>query len=182
MTNLIGSIWAQLVPTVVAIAIYFCFADTILIAQCVYYGYVYKRKDQKASVDEPPPAATSDEAQQPLLRRRTNSNDNIGLPGSRRRSSAAHSRYDGMLSPGLPTIIEEPRELKVWLTNASGILAVCAVGGLGWLAAWKSGLWQPSYGDATEEAPRAIGAAILGYVSAVSYLGFVIVDRHWYCC
>ena len=176
MTNLVGSVWAQLVPTVVAIAIYFCFADTILIAQCVYYNYIYERKDQKASVNEPPPA--SDDVHQPLLRRRTNSNDNIGLPGSRRRSSAAHSRYDGMPSPGMPTIIEEPRDLKVWLTNTSGILAVCAVGGIGWLAAWKSGVWQPSYGDATEGVPRAIGAEILGYVSATAYLGFVVANTY----
>jgi hypothetical protein len=38
ITNLIGGAWAGLVPVIVAIAVYFCIADGVLIAQCLYYN------------------------------------------------------------------------------------------------------------------------------------------------
>lgn len=47
MTNLAGAIWADLVPTVIALAIYFCIADTILILQCLYYNLWVNRTDDR---------------------------------------------------------------------------------------------------------------------------------------
>ena len=47
ITNLAGAIWAGLVPTVIALAIYFCFADLILISQCLYYNILNARKEMQ---------------------------------------------------------------------------------------------------------------------------------------
>jgi hypothetical protein len=53
------------------------------------------------------------------------------------------------------------------------ILAVVAVGTAGWAIAWQSGVWVPTIddGDVPETIQAAVGAKILGYASAVCYLG-----------
>lgn len=48
VTNLLGSLWANLVPTVVAIAIYFCMLDAVLLSQCLYYGIRARRREGKS--------------------------------------------------------------------------------------------------------------------------------------
>jgi solute carrier family 66 (lysosomal lysine-arginine transporter), member 1 len=60
-----------------------------------------------------------------------------------------------------------------WLRNALSILAVIAVGTAGWAIAWQSGVWVPTPedGDVPETIQAAVGAKILGYASAVCYLG-----------
>ncbi|KAG9234089.1 putative glucan 1,3-beta-glucosidase [Amylocarpus encephaloides] len=68
---------------------------------------------------------------------------------------------------------DDSEESKPWVKNTFSILAVIAVGVAGWAIAWQSGVWVPS---PVEDAPvanaeGAIGARILGYISAVCYLG-----------
>ena len=55
------------------------------------------------------------------------------------------------------------------------ILAVIAVGTAGWAIAWQGGVWVPTPEDPDipEVLSTAIGAKILGYASAVCYLGLV---------
>jgi hypothetical protein len=170
ITNLAGALWAGLVPTVIALAIYFCFADLILITQCLYYNVINSRKARKASTRS---NQTTDSAEQPLLRRR----DSIGLPGSyRRRSSAASRRHRESINrtDSLASIIEEETGGKEWVKNALSIIGVCAVGAAGWAIAWKTGVWKPTpLGNEGGTTEVALGATILGYVSAVCYLGYV---------
>lgn len=45
IANLLGAAWAGLVPTVIAIAIYFCFSDGVLVGQILYYGIRNKRRE-----------------------------------------------------------------------------------------------------------------------------------------
>lgn len=45
VANLLGAAWAGLVPTVIAIAVYFCFSDGVLIGQVLYYGIRNKRRE-----------------------------------------------------------------------------------------------------------------------------------------
>jgi len=169
ITNLAGALWAGLVPTVTALAIYFCFADLILISQCLYYNFINSRKSRKASARS---TATQDSAEQPLLGRRDSS---IGLPGShRRRSSAASRRHRDSINrtDSLASIVEEETGGREWVKNALSIIGVCAVGTAGWAIAWKTGVWKPTPLDndaGTTEV--ALGAQILGYASAVCYLG-----------
>lgn len=159
-----GAVWADLVPTVIALAIYFCIADFVLISQCLYYNHINARSRRQLSVV----SATSEE--EPLLTRRRSS-DTIGLPGShRRRSSARSGRRDS-----LSKILEEDDSPNAnpWLRNTLSILAVVAIGTAGWAIAWQSGVWipTPEDGDIPEATQTAVGAKILGYASAICYLG-----------
>lgn len=163
ITNLAGALWAGLVPTVIALAVYFCFADLILIAQCVYYTYRNSRQSRKHS------EAAVEPAQQPLLGRRDS--DNLGLPGSRRRSSTASRRHrDGLDRPDGPA--DEQVTGSEWKKNTLSILAICLAGTAGWAVAWATGVWRPVPIDQDASSDEmAPGAQILGYVSAVCYLG-----------
>ncbi|KAF1964979.1 PQ-loop-domain-containing protein [Bimuria novae-zelandiae CBS 107.79] len=165
VTNLAGALWAQLVPTVIALAIYFCFADLILITQCVYYNVKNARKARK------PSTRSEDSVEQPLLGRRDSSN--VGLPGShtRRRSSGGASVRRRRAS-SLPSLVENEADKRAWLKNALSIFGVCAVGAAGWALAWRTGVWVPTPDDGgAADAETPFGASILGYASAICYLG-----------
>ncbi|KAF1986630.1 PQ-loop-domain-containing protein [Aulographum hederae CBS 113979] len=170
VTNLAGAAWAGLVPTVIALAIYFCIADCILISQCLYYNVINARRTRKESTLSVESAASEDA---PLLSRRDSSS--MGLPGSKRRRSSAASkkRRDSIhRTDSLARIVEEAQGSKAWIKNTVSILCVCAVGTAGWAIAWQSGAWSPQpVGSGDEEQDMALGAQILGYISAVCYLG-----------
>ncbi|KAH7389536.1 PQ loop repeat-domain-containing protein [Phaeosphaeria sp. MPI-PUGE-AT-0046c] len=160
VTNLIGAVWAGLVPTVIALAIYFCFADLILISQCVYYNLKNSRRARKAST------RSNDSVEAPLLGRRDSSN--IGLPGSHRRDSQASRRRR---ASSLPTIADAEAGGSERVKNALSIAGVCIVGAAGWAIAWRTGVWAPQPIDQDVETEIALGALILGYASAICYLG-----------
>ncbi|KJX97863.1 vacuolar membrane pq loop repeat protein [Zymoseptoria brevis] len=180
--NLVGALWAGLVPTVIALAIYFCFADTILILQCLYYNSKKSRAQKEMSGGVVAPTGASE--QSPLLqgdpnkhtvqpsRRLTDvTEENMGLPGSRRRSSAISSRRHDH-NDSLSRVLEEPTKTHSTVKNTVSIFLVMAVGAAGWAIAWKTGAWRPSTvsGDGGDDR-TPIGAEILGYASAVCYLG-----------
>jgi uncharacterized protein with PQ loop repeat len=209
IANLAGALWAGLVPTVTALAIYFCFADVTLIAQCLYYGRIKKRREAAAkangdaSVAENVSGDTSSE-QTPLLNgharpktadsasgRLTDvTNANLGLPGSRRRSSAA-SRRTITLETGIAASRESLADIEEgiddeatpvqsksgWLKNTLAILAIILVGAAGWAIAYQLGAWTPTPAPSSgshhhkPEHKTPIGASLLGYASAVLYLG-----------
>jgi uncharacterized protein with PQ loop repeat len=162
ITNLAGALWAGLVPTVIALAIYFCFADLVLISQCVYYNMKNSRRERKTST------RSTDSVEAPLLGRRDSSN-NIGLPGSHRRDSVASRRRR---ASSLPTIMDVEEGGSEWVKNTLSVFGICAVGAAGWAIAWKTGVWapQPTPDDAAGS-DTPLGASILGYASAVCYLG-----------
>jgi len=162
VTNLAGALWAGLVPTVIALAVYFCFADLVLISQCVYYNMKNSRRgDRKTSTQ------STNSIEAPLLGRRDSSN--IGLPGSHRRDSAASRRRRASSLPTIPDVGDGASE---WVKNALSIVGVCVVGAAGWAIAWKTGVWVPQPQHNTEDASdNPVGAMILGYASAVAYLG-----------
>lgn len=163
-----GAIWADLVPTVIALAIYFCFADLVLLSQCFYYNHINSRKRQE-SID------TVVSEQEPLLSRRRSS-DTIGLPGSHRRRSSARSGTGP--TDSLAKILEEDENENgnPWLRNTVSIAAVIAVGTAGWAIAWQAGAWVPTPVAGGEEdssiSKTPIGASTLGYISAICYLGY----------
>ena len=173
--NLAGALWAGLVPTVIAIAVYFCIADGVLIGQCLYYHIKNKRRQGKDALraDSIVEAVVGEDS--PLLgRTRTES---LTIPGSaaRRRSSAASRRRSSISREDpLAKILEESDErgVRLWFKNLFSILAIIAVGSCGWAIAYQSGVWKPSSDKhAADEESMAIGAQVLGYLSAVAYLG-----------
>ena len=178
LTNFLGAVWAGLVPTVIALAVYFCFADLVLITQCLYYNFINARRGTpKHSVLSTGSESESGE-RQPLLGPRRS--DNLGLPGSRRRSSESQRQRDSQRSssggPSLPPIPEENGTAKEWLKHSVSITLVCAAGAAGWAIAWRAGVWKPTPEEDNGNngtAPMALGAQVLGYLSALAYLGLV---------
>ncbi|TVY93702.1 putative vacuolar amino acid transporter [Lachnellula willkommii] len=159
-----GAIWADLVPTVIALAIYFCIADLVLISQCLYYNHINAQRRQSSVISE----------HEPLLARRRSS-DTIGLPGSHRRRSSARSGTSQHSESPLSKILEENEEGtgNQWVKNSLSALGVIVVGTAGWAIAWQAGVWKPSPLDVGVEraSETALGAKILGYTSAICYLG-----------
>lgn len=149
----------------IALAIYFCIADTVLITQVLYYRTKNSRERKESIV---PVVETEEE---PLLSRRRSS-DSTGLPGSHQRRLSTVS-MSSRRSNILENIAEEGLEEEgLFKKNAFTILAVVAVGVAGWGVAWQSGVWVPAPVEdvpAVTESPA--GASILGYISAVCYLG-----------
>jgi hypothetical protein len=150
--------------------VYFCIADFVLISQCLYYNHVNARAAKRhASV------ASGRSEDEPLLAR-VRSNDTIGLPGSRRRSSARRpSHASETRQDSLSKILEEDDGANgnAWMRNAISIVLVCVAGAAGWVIAWQSGVWAPTPEDVDRAEPQqvAAGAVALGYFSAVCYLG-----------
>jgi len=175
ITNLIGAVWAELVPTVIALAIYFCFADTILILQCVYYNTVNARREKKrlerqengAATEEDPLIASSNGVDEETVQ-------NFGLPGSRRRSSASRKSKSGTSnrSEALAGILEDEPAPHGWLRNTVSVFLIILAGTAGWAIAWKAGAWKPTpIADPSTDKDMPLGAEILGYASAILYLG-----------
>ncbi|KAF9871869.1 hypothetical protein CkaCkLH20_10501 [Colletotrichum karsti] len=178
VTNLLGALFTHLAPTAVALASYFCFADLILISQCVYYNTRNARRNARrrssAAVTATGAAAAPTE-HEPLLapannRRRSSS---AGLPGSHRRHAVHH---ESSLDPlrKMVTGEDETPDSNPWLHNTLSILAVYLVGAAGWFVSYKVGAWDSP--DAEVGAPsevegvwESVGLG-LGYISAVCYL------------
>jgi uncharacterized protein with PQ loop repeat len=71
---------------------------------------------------------------------------------------------------------EEDEDGNAWVRNTLSILGVVLVGAAGWAIAWQSGVWMPTVddgGDLDQAVKTAVGAKVLGYFSAVCYLGYV---------
>ncbi|OKL58811.1 hypothetical protein UA08_05630 [Talaromyces atroroseus] len=171
VTNLVGGLWAQLVPVVLAIAVYFCIADGVLISQCLYYNIHNARREQQqhqrrdsahSALDSPTPTT-------PLLGRRFS--DELSN-SRRRRSSADIQRRASYPDSTLAKIVEESESgTKAWLKNVFSVLAIVAIGAGGWGIAWQAGLWKPAPVVHDGNNHIAPGAQFLGYFSAICYLG-----------
>ena len=163
-------------------AVYFCFADFVLITQCLYYNVVNARRQRKLSHLS---ARTDDSAEQPLLsRNNSNGRHSIGLPGSHRRqsSNACRSASFHRRESSLASIFEEDTGVRAWLKNTLSVFAVCTAGAVGWAIAWKTGVWSPAPPeDEAGSTNMALGAQILGYFSAFCYLGARIpqIVKNW---
>ncbi|PHH54211.1 putative vacuolar amino acid transporter YPQ1 [Ceratocystis fimbriata CBS 114723] len=165
ITNLSGSLLTGLAPTAMALATYFCFADLILISQCVYYN---RLNAQKKAALAAAAAQISEEA--PLLRHRSSS---IGLPGSH----IQHSTHEESVIDPIRKVVageDETPDSKPWLHNVLGLVAVYIVGFLGWYMSSKLGAWSETPSDSTGSQTlhgfSAVAGQILGYISALCYL------------
>ncbi len=177
--------WADLAPTAIALASYFCIADIVLISQCLYYNALNARRRSRGlnrrrrrypstatngTVDSDATAVSEGTEEEPLLQR----SDSTGLPGSHRRHSIRHSESN--LDP-LSRIItgeDDTPDSNPWLHNALSIGAVWLVGTAGWFISYKMGAWNvedSAPGDElAPDQPIAMIGVILGYASAVCYL------------
>ena len=166
VTNLIGAVWAGLVPTVIALALYFCVADAVLISQCLYYKHLNSRNKRRAAAST---RASEGDPHQPLLE----SDDREIESGSIRRSSTTHRRRTSSFKDGsLPVLVDNGGPGSSWTWNTISLLVVCFAGAAGWAIAWKARLWTPTPRSDDDGANRGpVGAMALGYLSAICYLG-----------
>lgn len=160
-------------PVIVAIAVYFCIADGVLIAQCVYYKVRNSRPEpfhrRRSSTETPDPTT-------PLLGRRFS--DSLASSESRRRSSGSLRRYhangrrESEVEDTLAKIIEEnDYGRKAWVKNFASVVGIFLIGMAGWTMAWQTGMWEPAPLENNNGSDEAIGGLVLGYFSAVCYLG-----------
>ena len=157
-------------PVIVAIAVYFCMADGVLIAQCLYYKVRNSRPEplhrRRSSTETADPTT-------PLLGRRFSES-----LASRRRSSGSLRRYhtggrrESEVEDTLAKIVEEnDYGRKAWIKNFTSVVGIFLIGATGWTTAWQTGMWAPAPLDNDNGSEEAIGGVVLGYFSAVCYLG-----------
>lgn len=174
ITNLAGALVTNLAPSAVAIGIYFCVADVILISQSLYYNAVNARRRNRERLASLQAQATEEE---PLLSRRRSSSGAGGLPGSHRRHSVR--RGSSSLDP-LTRIVTGEDETPLrspWLTNTLSLFAVYALGVAAWFVSREvlssnGGAQDPAESepaDAGKDPVVVVGMA-LGYISALCYL------------
>lgn len=72
-------------------------------------------------------------------------------------------------------LFKESSAVETAAKNALALIAICAVGTVGWYVAWQTGAWRPEAppGEGPEEPESPLGAQILGYISALLYLRLV---------
>jgi uncharacterized protein with PQ loop repeat len=181
VANLSGALIMNLAPTAIALAMYFCVADVVLISQCLYYNTLNARRAARHSRRRHSSALTTetdgDDAfpadEEPLLNRRRSSS--IGLPGSHRRHSMSLRHAESSNMDALTRIItgeDDTPDSNPWLHNTLSLLAVWVVGAAGWFVSYRMGAWDaaPDLGDPEAQGVDSIIGMSLGYFSALCYL------------
>lgn len=175
LCNLIGSVWANLLPGVILLAVWFCVIDILMFASYMYYKYNGKKKgDIESNVinvvndDVNSNINTNDDNDnptKPLLERRLSNT----LYTSSRRKSSKRSRRDSLVS-----IINTPATSfsLVFQKFILPILFVIFSGFIGYLFSDSGVPSDPSDpSDPIDPVVSSIIPEILGYVSAALYLG-----------
>lgn len=155
---------------IIAIAVYFCIADGVLIAQCLYYKSRKARLEahnrrRHSSVDSPDPTT-------PLLGRPPGDNVPTAQEANGRRDSDAEDTLAKVVGEG-------GLGRSAWAKNTISLLGICVVGLVGWTVAWQTGMWKPAAQGENGGVDMAAGAQVLGYFSAVAYLGYVCLQS-WF--
>lgn len=170
ITNLIGGLWAGLVPVIITIAFYFCIADGVLIGQCLYYKNRNSRREalerrRRSSTETPDPTT-------PLLGRHFSDYVEAG-PAAAQRDALLNGRRGSDMEDPLAKMLDEGQDggRSAWVKNTSSVLAIALIGCVGWVVAWQSGMWKPAPQDENGGVDMAVGAQVLGYISAACYLG-----------
>ena len=156
--------WANLLPTAVALAFYFCVADAVLILQCLYYNVTNLRNEAAPTGCRP---IYND--QQPLLPEQTSSNNSLEC--SPNLSTTEQHQNTSSQDDLFYKALDSKSETHL-LPKLISVLSVFLLGAAGWAAAWNLGLWVPVVDNPESGSEQGlIGAQLLGYVSAVFYLG-----------
>ncbi|EXV00608.1 PQ loop repeat family protein [Metarhizium robertsii] len=177
VSNLVGALFTKLAPSAIALAVYFCFLDAILITQTGYYKAKAAQRRaaaRRAAQDRAYLSAAASEDSPLLGRRRRSSTD---LPGSLiRRDTHRESALEPIRK--VVTGQDETLERRPWLNNVLGLTAIYVVGFAGWFVSYKAGIWDGDNGipdggvsdPSTEDEFKAKFGLALGYVSALARL------------
>lgn len=140
--NLIGSLWAGLLPEVIFLAVWFCIADALMIFSYIYYSYIYPKHHKHANKHSNHRSSHHSAEGQPLLHRR--------------RSST------------LTDIALEPEDHGIFIKYILPILFVVFAGTAGF---YLSGSEGGKSGGGDKDSKIELGPQIVGYLSAFLYLG-----------
>ncbi|KAL2758433.1 hypothetical protein ACRALDRAFT_2040618 [Sodiomyces alcalophilus JCM 7366] len=175
-TNLAGALFTSLAPTAIALACYFCIADLVLIAQCLYYNTKnarraarHRQSQHHGHSDHTEPVAGETE---PLLadqRRRGSTSSHAGT----HRHHEVPAESDPLRK--IVAVGDETSGGKAWLYNTLSLVAVYIVGILGWFVSYKAGAWEadpdlPAPDSPGEKDTFTMIGLVLGYISAALYL------------
>lgn len=144
--NLIGSIWAGLLPEVIFLAIWFCIADSLMIFSYIYYTRIFPKHHRRRSSHRKHSHNSSHEVHESSLGQEN-------APLLRRRSST------------LTDIAMEQPYKNVFVSYVLPILFVLGAGTLGYFLSGSSS------GPSEDNKPMTLGPQIVGYLSAFLYLG-----------
>lgn len=136
--NLVGAIWARLLPEVIFLAIWFCIADSLMIASYIYYVHIFPKHHHRRHSHR---SQHSHSEERPLLE-------------TRRRSST------------LTDIALEPTGYGIFSKYLLPLIFVVCAGLFGFFI---SGSKTPT--DDTSNPKIKLGPQIMGYLSAILYLG-----------
>lgn len=152
IANLIGSVWAGLLPEVIFLAVWFCIADFLMISSYFYYTYVYPKHHPHHHK-----LVTSEN--EPLLHAST----------SHDASAAAAISHRRRRSSTLTDIALDPESHGVFTKY---VLPFVFVLGAGFVGYFVSGSADPSAEQPIDQTPELVlGPQIVGYISAALYLG-----------
>lgn len=166
--NLIGAVWAGLLPEVIFLAIWFCIADFMMIFSYFYYTHIYKRHHHHRHGNKRSRSRSSSRRRRRTsgsLEHGSHSDGDEGIvneerPLLRRRRSST-----------LTDIALEPQYHSIFVKYILPILFVVAAGVVGFfLGGANMGDENDSPGSGDDGA-IALGPQIMGYCSALLYLG-----------
>lgn len=173
--SLVGAVWAGLLPIIIANGIAFCTTDCIFLVQCLYYRFKCRARLRMKSAEHHGPSDSESQNIDiacectPFLRQLETTPMSGQTPPSCMHGLASTTKHDTGIRA-----ISGPRETsKTLLTYEVPIFVttVVLVGSVGWLFAYRVGLWQPSTRNSHEKVDeKYISAQILGSCSAIANL------------
>ncbi|KJZ72817.1 hypothetical protein HIM_07761 [Hirsutella minnesotensis 3608] len=163
--NIVGAVLQGVLPTMIILALYYTFADIVLLAQCFYYRGFTWRDEPTSSPKQPPtrPAREPDER--------------TALLPSEAFGERRGSDWTG-LSPAVTHVGEAPQPpppppstLQTVAWNLVIVVMVCAAGVLGWFLGKKAtaGSDQPATGSEGMPEFNVLGQ-FFGYLCAIAYI------------
>lgn len=162
IANLTGALWAGLLPGVILLAVWFCIADGLLISSYLYYSNRASNKHHHHHHTGNDSHVEANNETQPLLADGTTSS---APSGTKRKSSSRRKshRRDSLAS------LVAPDSVNIWTSYVLPLVFVLLAGFVGYFFS--------NHGNNSEQQPPAVdepmksGPALLGYLSAVLYLG-----------
>lgn len=154
----LGGLLTNLAPTAVALAMYFCVADFLLISQCLYYNAVNARRAAQAAEE----------------------NEEAPLLGERHHRRSVSSEDGTKIGPAGDELLER----SSWMSNTASLIGVYVAGFIGWYLSYKAGAYREAdpvvFNAAMQASPDLLEkiGIILGYFSAVCYLWYVFTQSN----
>ncbi|KAI5966995.1 uncharacterized protein KGF55_000404 [Candida pseudojiufengensis] len=158
--NLIGALWAHLLPEVIFLAIWFCIADFLMIFSYFYYTRIYKKKS-------PHHKKHHSHHHSHLEGEREFIDVNESTPLSSTESSHSRRRRSSTLTD----IAMEPQYHSIFVKYILPIIFVISCGTIGFLLSNPNNSENQPVDDLPIENPIKLGPQIMGYLSAFLYLG-----------